>query len=233
MTEHYNLLHLGDLDDSIIALAETDIVEEDCGDQCSTVFWVKIAFVVVCFLEGFIAGNIPTWSEGCRTNPKILGVANAFAAGVFMAIALVHVMPEEIGEWAKYVGSEEVFPLPEVLCFLGYTMILTLDKVLFDTHALFDDHGPGQAHDPADAKLELNVRQSLTKMKSLPEDATAEQIRESQTHVQSSMERGVKDYLNPHDRFAQRVKRSLSKGSSPTEEGNLVEDQQHLFTKDA
>ena len=93
---------------------------------------------------------IPTWSEGCRTNPKILGIANAFAAGVFMAIALMHVLPEEIEGWAEYIGTEEVFPLPEVLAFAGYTLILILDKVLFDTHALFDaddEHGHG---DPAD-----------------------------------------------------------------------------------
>ena len=45
------------------------------------------------------------------------------------------------------------------------------------------------------------------------------------------MEQGVKDYLNPHDRFAQRMKRSMTKGEPS--EGNVVEDQQHLFVQDA
>ena len=71
-------------------------------------------------LEGFITGNIPIWSEGCRTNPNILGIANSFAAGVFISIAPEHVMPEEIELGSIYVDSEEVIPLPEVLCFFGY-----------------------------------------------------------------------------------------------------------------
>ena len=73
-----------------------------------------------------------------------------------MAIALMHVLPEEIESWAAYSGNpEKVFPLPEVLAFSGYTIILVLDKVLFDTHALFDhndDSHDGHA-DPVDAKL--------------------------------------------------------------------------------
>ena len=162
------------ISDNIMVLEEEEPADEGCGDQCTTILWVKIAFVFVCFLEGMIAGLIPTWSEGCRTNPKILGVANAFAAGVFMAIALVHVMPEEIEEWANYVGTEEVFPLPEVLCFAGYTIILILDKVLFDTHALFDDHGDEHAHDPADAKFEQNVRESMARANSVPGGSSAE-----------------------------------------------------------
>ena len=73
-----------------------------------------------------------------------------------MAIALIHVLPEEIEGWAAYCGNpEKLFPLPECLAFAGYTLILILDKVMFDTHALFDDHDNehGHVNDPADKKL--------------------------------------------------------------------------------
>ena len=51
--------------------------------------------------------------------------------------------------------------MPELLAFAGYTIILILDKVLFDTHALFDDLGDGHGHaDPADRKFQKNVRAS-------------------------------------------------------------------------
>ena len=126
----------------------------DCGDDCTTIFWLKIAGIVVFFVQGVIAGMYPTWSESCRSNPKILGVANSFACGVFIAIALVHILPEEIEGWAGYCGDpEELFPLPELLAFVGYTLILVLDKVMFDSHALFDEHDDGHLHDPADRKL--------------------------------------------------------------------------------
>ena len=127
-----------------------DEPEGGCGDDCTLVFWSKVIFIVVCFAEGMICGLIPTWWEGCRTNPKMVGIANAFAAGVFMGIALMHVLPEEIEAWNVYAGPGDVFPLPEVLAFAGYTVILIFDKVLFDTHALFDDHGDGHKHDPAE-----------------------------------------------------------------------------------
>ena len=71
-----------------------------------------------------------------------------------MAIALIHVLPEEIEAWGEYNdGAEGLFPLPEVLTFAGYTLILILDKVLFDTHALFDNDDHDHA-DPADKKLQ-------------------------------------------------------------------------------
>ena len=61
--------------------------------------------------------------------------------------------------------NEKIFPLPELLIFCGYTIILLIDKVLFDTHALFehgDEHGHDHA-DPAHNKLENNLRASMIK----------------------------------------------------------------------
>ena len=105
------------------------------------VFWVKLSFMVFVFFEAFITGLIPTWSRSCRESPKILGIANSFAAGVFLAIAFVHILPEEAANWLELKeGVEDPFPLPYFLMFCGYTLILLIDKVLFDTHSLFDDH---------------------------------------------------------------------------------------------
>ena len=100
--------------------------------------------------RAFIIWNIAKWSP---------------AHIAFMAIALIHVLPEEIEAWNEIAGSEKVFPLPELLAFMGYTLILVLDKVLFDTHALFDhedvhdDHG--HKCDPAEQKFEQNVRETF------------------------------------------------------------------------
>jgi len=65
------------------------------------------------------------------------------------------------------ITNEKVFPLPEACIFLGYTLILIIDKVLFDTHALFEDedgHGHGHDHnDPAELKLEVNIKASMAR----------------------------------------------------------------------
>ena len=133
------------------------------------VAWTKVGFMVLVIAEALIAGLFPTWSPTCRENPKILGIANSFAGGVFLAIALCHIVPEAIETWnglsvnthvehagtpdEETVENEKIFPLPELLVFCGYTIILIIDKVLFDTHALFeDDHG--HTHDPAAGKME-------------------------------------------------------------------------------
>ena len=158
--------------DGAMVYAADEPADEGCGSNCTAVTWVKISFIFICFAEGIISGFIPTWSENCRSSPKILGIANAFAAGVFLAIALVHILPEEIEGWNNWVGTDEAFPLPEVLAFAGYTLILILDKVLFDSHALFDNPDHNTAHDPADAKLERAVRESFSKQRDLPENAT-------------------------------------------------------------
>ena len=133
----------------------------------TSVLLVKIGFVILCFLEAFICGTLPTFIPSCRENPKVMGIANSFAAGVFIAIALMHLTPEMIEVWDELPRNEEldkIFPLPEMLTFIGYTLILILDKVLFDTHSLFDDHGHGHAHnDPAAANLEHNLRASMVK----------------------------------------------------------------------
>jgi hypothetical protein len=45
--------------------------------------------------------------------------------------------------------EKEPFPLPFVLVFCGYSFILLIDRVMFDSHALFEhEHGDeGHGHD--------------------------------------------------------------------------------------
>lgn len=80
----------------------------------------------------------------------MLGIANAFAGGIFIAIAFTHIFPEVAADWIEYNDDhhhhddeegplghgddESPWPLPFILIFLGYTFILIIDKVLFDTH---------------------------------------------------------------------------------------------------
>jgi zinc transporter ZupT len=141
----------------------------------SALFWVKIGFCVFAFAEAYIAGIIPTISKTCRESPKILGIANSFAAGVFISIALIHILPEQFELWNEIWADEghnpdHVLPLPTLLMVGGYTLILIIDKVLFDTHSLFaDDHGHGQGEDndhvdgmdPAERKFRDNLKASF------------------------------------------------------------------------
>ncbi len=55
---------------------------------------VKILFMVISFLEALGLGVIPVYSSKFKFSPMILGIANAFSGGVFVAISLMHIMPE-------------------------------------------------------------------------------------------------------------------------------------------
>ena len=102
-------------------------------------------------------------NKKCRESPKILGVANSFASGVFIAIALVHILPEEAELWEE-INPGSVFPLPYFLMFVGYTLILIIDKVLFDTHALFDHDDHDGATDPAEDRLHQSIKRSFSSL---------------------------------------------------------------------
>ena len=211
---------------------------EDNSDDDTAVLIVKVVFIFVSFAEALISGMIPTWVPSCRENPKVMGIANSFAAGVFIAIALIHMTPEQIEGWNEIDGNAErlendgkVFPLPEILIFAGYTFILILDKVLFDTHALFDhddEHGHGPDHaDPAENKLEINLKASMARAQAQAEGTSdPAALKKSRIEEREDTEDAVKAYLNPHDRFATRMRASMTGSKSiPTAES----DQQALF----
>jgi hypothetical protein len=68
----------------------------------------------------------------------------------------MHILPEEVEDYGELTADmERPFPVPYLLYFVGYTFILIVDRVVFDSHALFDDdHGHGHGHeevvDPAE-----------------------------------------------------------------------------------
>ena len=55
---------------------------------------LKLIFVFVLFAEAFFMRILPVKSKRCRNSVTTLGIANSFAGGVFIAIALLHIMPE-------------------------------------------------------------------------------------------------------------------------------------------
>ena len=206
--------------------------ESETTDSSSALLWIKISFIVVAFAESFLSGMLPTWSESCRSSPKILGIANSFAGGVFLAIAFMHITPEEIEAWNELEvkkGVTKVFPLPELLIFVGYTFILLIDKVLFDTHALFDhDHDAEHGHDPAEAKLESNLKASMSRANALAQNGDP---RASRIEQKEGVDDAMKSYLNPHDRFATRMKASVGGGRGDVDAE--AEAQQNLFVDGA
>ena len=167
-------------------------------DHPKVIFWTQIGFIFAGFAEGMIGGFIPTVWTSCRESPKILGIANAFACGVFLAIGLCHMTPENIEGWNKLQeGKAKIFPLPEVLMFLGYTILLLVDKVMFDAHAYFDNLDPAHGHqDPAIRRMSETMMDAVGKSEQM---AAEGDIAGSREMLKQGQEASLKSYLNNHD----------------------------------
>ncbi len=99
--------------------------------------------MLVCMLLCVGLGILPKVWGACGRNEQALSFLNCFSAGIFMAMSLVHMMPEaaEIyGMWAKKEAIERPFPLPYVCYFLGYFLILCIDRVAARAYHLGHDH---------------------------------------------------------------------------------------------
>jgi zinc transporter ZupT len=172
-----------------------EVLADSADSESTKLLWTKIVFIIVAFAEALVCGLIPTFSKNCRESPKILGIANAFAGGVFIAIAFMHILPEQIHAWDDYMMEKksegDPFPLPEMLTFIGYTLILMIDKVLFDSSALFADK------DPAVAKLQENVKASMVKVERASMSGDREEMLNAQKDAEKELDENIKSYLNP------------------------------------
>ena len=95
-------------------------------------------------------GIIPRVWERCLKSENLLSMLNCFSSGLFLGMALVHMMPEtvEIYEgWAEHEGIERPFPLPYVGFFLGYVLILAVDRVIAKSYHLPEGHTHAAAKD--------------------------------------------------------------------------------------
>ena len=63
---------------------------------------LKLISVIVFFCEAFFMGLLPVKVQRFRNSMTALGISNAFAGGIFIAIALLHIIPEQVEEWAEY-----------------------------------------------------------------------------------------------------------------------------------
>ncbi|CAI2372605.1 unnamed protein product [Moneuplotes crassus] len=135
----------------------------------SGVIIIKVVFIILIAAMAFVAGILPGIIPWCKRSTNVLGIANAFSGGVFLAIAFLHILPEATSGYREFMeqhehseryapclrhgNEEEPFPLPFALAFVGYAFILLIDKVIFDTHSLVDGHGHGSS-----PKIIPNVR---------------------------------------------------------------------------
>lgn len=196
-----------------------------------------------------------------------MSIANAFSGGIFLAIALLHIIPESHTHYLVYLhnaaivsgndihkqpitlppdmanstdyspsnlfelggihrflhGTDNVheflelkFPFPYFMVFVGYTFILLIDKVLFDTHSLHHKN-----ENLRDSIMRVNHKRQRSNSQSNDIDGINfynqkynEFKDEDEVESQNDdidISEGIRQYLSKADRFSARMSEALSK----------------------
>jgi zinc transporter ZupT len=177
------------------------------------------------------------WSTSCKHNPKVLGVANAFTAGVFVAIAFVHILPEQVLAYNEYKQRENpdvdltdvyLFPVPELCLFCGYTLILTVDKVFFDAHGLLAGAGEGDEElqdgeikldDPSDNRFVNEVLDLMAQSEKMSSEGMENQA--IKKIIAQQLTFSMKNYLDKGERMVTRMQANIERRNSLGKKNSL------------
>ena len=96
-----------------------------------------ISFISILAL-GLIFSFIPNYVNSIRKNEYLLDIANTFAAGLFLGIGLLHLLPESSEIFKDQYKIK--FPIAYLISFLTYCLILCIEKVIFDPHSIMHEH---------------------------------------------------------------------------------------------
>lgn len=169
---------------------------------------IKIISIFIFLAEGFGLGVLPVFCKAFSENPRVLGIANAFSGGVFLAIAMMHIMPEQVEGWKEYredQGKGAEFPAPFLFAISGYTLMLVLDKVLFDAHPLGteDDHdhiNPAGGSFPA-----VNV-EKLSLVEQVRQSITNHSVGASNVEIEKALKKSLTQSVRKSQKFADHLK---------------------------
>lgn len=104
----------------------------------------KLALLLAIAAAGAAGGIVPLARGGQAGTPRLLGWGNSFAAGVFLAAGLVHMLPDAN---ASFVSQGFEFPLAFALAAAALTAMLLIE------HVLLPDHVHEEVHVPSDERF--------------------------------------------------------------------------------
>ncbi len=64
-----------------------------------TLLDLKIIFIFSIWTLAFVSGIVPAKSKKCKESPKFLSICVAFSGGIFLAIALMDILPEAVDNY--------------------------------------------------------------------------------------------------------------------------------------
>lgn len=96
---------------------------------------LKLLAAVVLWAVIFGFGLIPIKWKQVHSNKRAMAYSNCFSGGLFVAIGLIHILPESHfyleaqQEHATGKNPKQPFPLSYVICLLTFSLLLFIDKI--------------------------------------------------------------------------------------------------------
>ena len=102
-------------------------------------FGIKLGLLLAILVAGALGAALPLLRRGSAPNDRILGWGNSFAAGVFLAAGLVHMLPDADEIWAS-LGW--LYPMAFALAAFAFIFMLLVEHVLLPEQAHQEVHAP-------------------------------------------------------------------------------------------
>ncbi len=100
---------------------------------------IKLALLIAILVAGAIGAALPLRRRDAPGGERLLGWGNAFAAGVFLAAGLVHMLPDADRTWTR-LGHD--YPTAFALAGLAFVLMLLVEHVLLPEQAHEEMHAP-------------------------------------------------------------------------------------------
>jgi zinc transporter 1/2/3 len=193
----------------------------------------KLLTSIGLWLIAVACGLLPLHLRNFSTNKLAISLSQCFAGGLFLAICLIHVLPEarENLEDSWKEEDHEVFPLSYFICLLTFSAILLIDKVLFNNTDIIEG-----GERPSDLRASL-IRKSILGHKDAdPEENFQEMVSHnmkialsmSQMNIQAQ-ENDEEEYLEiPNEQLPENLQRSNSNESPKLNPVNRIGDPNQL-----
>lgn len=112
------------------------------------------AFVI--FVMSMVFSSYPLLSKKFRSSQLLLGLANSFSGGLFLAAGLFHILPESYEKLLKYSGSSKTYPWNFFAALMAYLFVHFVDKVIFNGHVESEDEGDNDNNYMKDVRKKFN-----------------------------------------------------------------------------
>lgn len=71
------------------------------AEKPTSLLIIQCVFIPVVMLIAIVSGVLPAKIQSCKQSQSFLGLANAFSGGLFLAIALIHILPEAVDGYGE------------------------------------------------------------------------------------------------------------------------------------